>query len=50
MSELHYNLTEEDRQKNEYLDKINREPWPMILFVMIGFISVFTALVLVGVF
>lgn len=50
MSELHHNLTEEDRKKNEYLDQINREPWPMIFLFMIGFIAVFTTLVLIGVF
>ena len=43
-------LTEEDRKKNEYLDKINREPWPMIFFVLIALISVFTILVLMGTF
>ncbi len=50
MSELHQNLTEADKKRNEYLDKINREPWPIIFFVLIGFLSVFTALVLIGVF
>lgn len=49
MSELHYNLTEEDRKQNEYLDKINREPWPLIFFAMIAFICAFTVLVLIGV-
>ena len=50
MSELHHTLTEEDRRRNEYLDSINREPWPIIFFILIGFLSIFTALVLIGVF
>jgi hypothetical protein len=50
MSEIHHNLTEEDRRRNEYLDRINREPWPLIFFVLIGAICIFTALVLIGVF
>ena len=50
MSELHHNLTEADRKRNEYLDSINREPWPIIFFIVIAFLSVFTALVLIGVF
>ncbi len=48
--ELHHNLTEEDLKRNEYLDSINREPWPMMFFIMIGFIFLFTTLVLIGVF
>ncbi len=50
MLEMHQNLTEEDRKKNEYLDKINHEPWPVIFFAGIIFIFLFTILVLIGVF
>ncbi len=51
MREMYFKpLTEEDRKQNEYLDKINREPWPLIFLVLIGLVSVFTMLVLMGTF
>lgn len=43
-------LTEKDRKQNEYMDKINREPWPIIFFAIIGFLGIFTTLVLLGTF
>ena len=50
MLEMHRNLTDEDRKKNEYLDRINHEPWPIIYFVAILGIFLFTTVVLIGVF
>ena len=50
MSEMHQNLTDEDRKRNEYLDKINHEPWPIIFFVAILFLFLFTTLIIIGVF
>lgn len=50
MSELHQNLTDEDRKRNEYLDQINREPWPIFLFVAIILLLLFTTLIIIGVF
>ena len=50
MTEMHHNLTDEDRKRNEYLDKINREPWPMFFFVAILFLLLFTTLIIIGVF
>ena len=50
MSEMHQNLTDEDRRRNEYLDTINREPWPIIFFAAILFLILFTTLIIIGVF
>jgi hypothetical protein len=51
MKEMHIKpLTEEDRKRNEYLDKINREPWPLIFLILIALLSIFTLLVLMGTF
>ncbi len=48
--ELHHNLTEEERKRNKYLDKINKEPWPIIYFVAIIVIFLLTTFVIMGVF
>lgn len=39
-----------DKKVNQYLDKINREPWLAILAVVLVLVSVFTVLVLLGTF
>jgi hypothetical protein len=39
-----------DKKVNEYLDKINREPWIAIWVGIILFISLFTLLILLGAF
>lgn len=43
-------LTEEDRKRNEYLDKINHAPYFSIALTGMGVISLFTILVLLGAF
>lgn len=39
-----------DQKVNQYLDKTNKEPWIAIFAGMILFVSLFTLLVLLGVF
>lgn len=39
-----------DKQVNEYLDKMNREPWVAIAGIGILLVCSFTALVLLGAF
>jgi hypothetical protein len=50
MSELHQNLTDEERKRNEYLDSINQEPWPIIFFIAIVLLFCFTTLIIIGTF
>jgi hypothetical protein len=50
MSELHQNLSDEDRQRNEYLDRISHEPWPIMFFIAIILIFLFTTLIIFTVF
>lgn len=39
-----------DQKVNQYLDKINREPWMVIWFGLIILVSLFTLLILLGAF
>lgn len=39
-----------DKQVNEYLDNMNREPWVAIIALGIVLVSAFTLLVLLGAF
>ncbi|BDA69632.1 hypothetical protein CAL7716_037980 [Calothrix sp. PCC 7716] len=43
-------LTEEDRKRNEYLDKMNHAPYFTIVMVGMGIVSLFTLFVLLGAF
>ncbi len=43
-------LTEEDRKRNEYLDRINHAPYFIIFMMIAGIFILFTFLVLVGIF
>ena len=43
-------LTEEDRRRNEYLDKINHAPYFEITLGMLALFTLFTCAVLLGVF
>jgi hypothetical protein len=43
-------LTEEDRKRNEYLDKINHAPYFSIVLTSMAIVSLFTMLVLLGAF
>lgn len=39
-----------DKKANQYLDRINREPWLFILAAILVLVCVFTLLVLLGTF
>ena len=39
-----------DKKVNQYLNRINREPWLFILAAILVLVSVFTLLVLLGTF
>jgi hypothetical protein len=39
-----------DKKVNQYLDRINREPWLFILAAILVLVSIFTLLVLLGTF
>ena len=43
-------LSEEDRKRNEYLDKINHAPYFRIVLTGMGIVVLFTTLVLLGAF
>ncbi|BAY26796.1 hypothetical protein NIES2100_66120 [Calothrix sp. NIES-2100] len=43
-------LTEEDRQKNQYLDKINHAPYPTIVLIAMAMFVLFTIGILMGAF
>lgn len=43
-------LTEEDRQRNQYLDKINHAPYPTIVLIAMAICLLFTMGVLIGSF
>ena len=43
-------LTQEDRQRNRYLDKINHAPYFAIILTIIGMLSLFTLGALLGTF
>jgi hypothetical protein len=43
-------LTEKDRQKNKYLDKINHAPYPTIFLIAMATFLLFTIGVLMGAF
>ncbi|GJD20738.1 hypothetical protein RIVM261_056940 [Rivularia sp. IAM M-261] len=43
-------LTEEDRKRNEYLDKMNHAPYFTIVMISMGIVSLFTMFVLLGAF
>ncbi|WP_166507382.1 hypothetical protein [Nostoc sp. 106C] len=43
-------LTEEDRQRNQYLDKTNHAPYPTIVLIAMGTCLLFTLSVLLGAF
>ncbi|MBD2200914.1 MULTISPECIES: hypothetical protein [Calothrix] len=43
-------LTEADRQRNQYLDKINHAPYPTIFLMAMGVFVLFTISVLIGAF
>jgi hypothetical protein len=43
-------LTEEDRKRNEYLDKINHAPYFRIVLAGMAIVLVFTTAVLLGAF
>ena len=51
MKDMHFKpLTDEDRKKNEYLDKINHAPYFTIFMIIAGLFALFTLAVLVGAF
>lgn len=35
-------LTDEDRKRNQYLDKANHAPYPMIFLIALGILFLFT--------
>ena len=43
-------LAEEDRKRNEYLDRINHAPYFPIFLMVSGVFILFTMLVLIGIF
>lgn len=43
-------LTDKDRQRNEYLDKMNHAPYPTIVLMAMGICLLFTLSVLLGSF
>jgi hypothetical protein len=43
-------LTEEDRKRNEYLDKLNHAPYPTIFLIILGMFLLFTIGVLLSAF
>ncbi|OKH32631.1 hypothetical protein NIES2101_40580 [Calothrix sp. HK-06] len=43
-------LTEQDRKRNEYLDKTNHAPYFTIVMTGMGIVSLFTMFVLLGAF
>ena len=50
MKRMIWHPESKDKKVNQYLDKINREPWLAILAVVLVLVSVFTVLVLLGTF
>ncbi|BAY11130.1 hypothetical protein NIES2098_43070 [Calothrix sp. NIES-2098] len=36
------NLTDEERRRNEYLDKVNHAPYPRIFLIALGILFLFT--------
>lgn len=51
MHKLHFKpLTEEDRKRHEYLERINHAPYFTIFMIISAMFVVFTAALLTGVF
>lgn len=51
MEDMHFKpLTEEDRKKHEYLERINHAPYFTIFMIIAAVFMLFTLAVLVGVF
>lgn len=51
MQDLHFTpLTEKDRKRNLYLDKMNHAPYSVIFYLILGGLMVFTAATLLASF
>ncbi len=50
MKRMIWHPESKDKKVNQYLDKINREPWLAILAVVLVLVCFFTLLVLLGTF
>ncbi|ACB53715.1 hypothetical protein cce_4367 [Crocosphaera subtropica ATCC 51142] len=51
MHDMHFKpLDEEDRKKNQYLERVNHAPYFMISMIIMAVLILFTTAVLLGVF